>query len=108
MLLIPFISFIDITIMINESYNILLTVILYSGIFMYSLFIIMQLFPDNQLNPFNKGNRFRITDINNNEIGNLNIYWIIKNISLLVLLTTINHIMFKIGIYNMISYNFKY
>jgi hypothetical protein len=40
--------------------------------------------------------------------SNVDLYWIIKNCTIIIIITTINHIINKIGIYNMIEYNINY
>jgi hypothetical protein len=40
--------------------------------------------------------------------NNIDLYWIIKNCTIIIIITTINHIINKIGIYNMIEYNINY
>ena len=71
-------------------------IIIYGGIIMYSLIIIIQMFLYNYSNKYiyNK--------------NNIDLYWIITNCTIIIIITTINHIINKIGIYNMIEYNINY
>ena len=39
---------------------------------------------------------------------NLNIYWILNNMIFILINVTMNHILFKMGIYNMIQYHFSF
>lgn len=84
----------------NEIY-----IVIYGGIFIYSIVIIIQMFL------YNYSNKIYIEVEINKYIfskNNVDLYWIIKNCTIIIIITTINHIINKIGIYNMIEYNINY
>ena len=72
---------------------------------MYSIMIIIQMFL------YNYSNKIYIeVEINKYITSNKNVelYWILCNCTIIIIITTINHIINKIGIYNMIEYNICY
>lgn len=72
---------------------------------MYSIMIIIQMFLYNYINKI-----YIEVEINKyiSNKNNVDLYWIICNCTIIILITTINHIINKIGIYNMIEYNICY
>jgi hypothetical protein len=84
----------------NEIY-----IIIYGGILIYSIIIIIQIFL------YNYNNKIYIEVEINKYIfskNNVDLYWIITNCTIIIIITTINHILNKIGIYNSIEYNINY
>jgi len=77
---------------------------------MYSIMIIMQMFLYNsKYNIMNSINISIYIEVEINKyIYNVDLYWIITNCTIIIIITTINHIINKIGIYNMIEYNINY
>ena len=73
-----------------------------SNIILYSLVIIILMISNRMF--INKMIEIKVNKI----MCNMNLYNIISMWSLLVVITLISHIMFKIGIYNMILYNICY
>ena len=72
---------------------------------MYSIMIIIQMFL------YNYSNKMYIEVEINKYIFNRNnveLYWIICNCTIIIIITTLNHIINKIGIYNMVEYNICY
>ena len=92
-------------IQLSKILNNQIYIIIYGGIIMYSLIIIIQMFL------YNYSNKIYIEVEINKYIynkNNIDLYWIITNCTIIIIITTINHIINKIGIYNMIEYNINY
>ena len=72
---------------------------------MYSMFLILEIFVYNFMNKI-----YIELSINKYIYSrqNVDLYWIITNCSIIIVITTMNHIINKIGIYNMIEYKFVF
>lgn len=81
------------------SYNIY--IIIYGGIILYSIIIIIQIFVYKYIN-----RNYIEMEIKNRK--SLNLYWSLSNISIIIIITLITHIIIKIGIYSSILYNICY
>ena len=72
---------------------------------MYSMFLILEIFVYNFMNKI-----YIELSINKYIYSrqNVDLYWIITNCSIIIVITTMNHIINKLGIYNMIEYKFVF
>jgi hypothetical protein len=76
-------------------------IIIYGGIIMYSIMIMIQIFVYKYSNK-----KYIEMEIRNR--NNKNVYWTISNISIIIIITLISHIIIKIGINSSILYNICY
>lgn len=87
---------------INSS----VSVIIYGGIFVYSLLIITLMLSNRITNIY----IYIEVEVNKyiKNSSNVYLYWILRNISTIIIITTIAHIIIKMGVYNSILYNINY
>ena len=86
----------------NNLINSSIYVLIYGGICIYSLIIIVQLFYYRYVGI----SSYIEMEIRNR--NNINLYWSLSNICIIIIITLISHIIFKIGIYSSILYNICY
>ena len=86
----------------NNLINSSIYVLIYGGICIYSLIIIVQLFYYRYVGIYS----YIEMEIRNR--NNINLYWSLSNICIIIIITLISHIIFKIGIYSSILYNICY
>lgn len=96
--------------MINLSHDI--SIIMFGGIFVYSILIIIQVLIVSALAGSGSLNisTYILVEVNKyiKNKNNIQLYWILRNCALIIIITTLAHIIIKIGIYNSISYNINY
>lgn len=86
----------------NNLINSSIYILIYGGICIYSLIIIVQLFYYRYIGI----SSYIEMEIRNR--NNINLYWSLSNICIIIIITLISHIIFKIGIYSSILYNICY